>query len=84
MSTYESPADLELQRDLAISDHESRTHEVQYKKHKRAFLDDWLQPICPLCGALADPMDREDARTLGRRHTADMAADDVAAGVDHG
>lgn len=55
-------------------------HEVHLKKHKRIPLDPHFQPICQSCGALADPMDREDARTLGRRHAASMAAD-VAAGV---
>lgn len=83
MSTYETPESIEAARTLDMADHESRDHDVQYKKHKRGpFVDDHYQPICPSCGALADPMDREDARTLGRRHTASMAADDVTAGVE--
>lgn len=80
MSTYEHHADIENARQIQQADHESRTHEWRLFPRNDGPTRRY-RPSCALCGPIGDwHTDAEDARTLGRRHTASMAAD-VTAGV---
>lgn len=81
MSEYETAESIEAARTLDMADHESRDHEWRLFPRNDGPTRRY-RPSCALCGPIGDwHTDAEDARTLGRRHTASMAAD-VTAGAE--
>lgn len=51
----------------------AEAHKVTMKLARRAFLSPLKQPICAACGPLTKkPIDPEDARIAGKRHTLDV------------